>query len=215
MLTVCALALVLLAAVVRNRPVASSKTANLKMKLCRTTGAVKNRRFGWERFSLYSLAAVTRKPIQVDRPNLNPTYQGVFLIGFIQDFKEFAFKGNLIDMAVGIVMGTAVAGVVKSFLDNIITPLIAVVAGVPDLSSMKYPVGGEIEVKNAAGEMVMEQAALKYGTFIAGVIDFAILAFVIFIALKVASSFMKTAEDPEPSDEVKLLTEIRDSLANR
>jgi len=136
-------------------------------------------------------------------------------MGFIQDFKEFAFKGNLIDMAVGIVMGTAVAGVVKSFLDNIITPLIAVIAGVPDLSSMKYPVGGEIEVKNAAGEMVMEQAALKYGTFIAGVIDFAILAFVIFIALKVASSFMKTAEDPEPSDEVKLLTEIRDSLANR
>ena len=136
-------------------------------------------------------------------------------MGFIQDFKEFAFKGNLIDMAVGIVMGTAVAGVVKSFLDNIITPLIAVVAGVPDLSSMKYPVGGEIEVENAAGEMVMEQAALKYGTFIAGVIDFAILAFVIFIALKVASSFMKTAEDPEPSAEVKLLTEIRDSLANR
>ena len=136
-------------------------------------------------------------------------------MGFIQDFKEFAFKGNLIDMAVGIVMGTAVAGVVKSFLDNIITPLIAVVAGVPDLSSMKYPVGGEIEVENAAGEMVMEQAALKYGTFIAGVIDFAILAFVIFIALKVSSSFMKTAEDPEPSDEVKLLTEIRDSLANR
>jgi len=137
-------------------------------------------------------------------------------MGFIQDFKEFAFKGNLIDMAVGIVMGTAVAGVVKSFLDNIITPLIAVVAGVPDLSSMKYPVGGQIETTNAAGEVIMEQAALKYGTFIAGVIDFAILAFVIFIALKVASSFMKTAaDDEEPSDEVKLLTEIRDSLANR
>ena len=61
----------------------------------------------------------------------------------------------------------------------------------------------------------MEQAALKYGTFIQGVMDFAILAFVIFIALKVASSFMKTTEDAEPSDEVKLLTEIRDSLGKR
>ena len=57
-------------------------------------------------------------------------------MGFIQDFKEFAFKGNLIDMAVGIVMGGAVAGIVKSFLENIITPLIAVVAGVPDLSGL-------------------------------------------------------------------------------
>ncbi len=137
-------------------------------------------------------------------------------MGFIQDFKEFAFKGNLIDMAVGIVMGTAVAGIVKSFLDNIITPLIAVVAGVPDMSAMKYPIGGQIETTNAAGETVMEQAALKYGTFLQGVIDFAILAFVIFIALKVASSFMKaSADDAEPSDEVKLLTEIRDSLANK
>ena len=113
-------------------------------------------------------------------------------------------------------MGTAVAGVVKSFLENIITPLIAVIAGVPDMSAMKFPIGEEIEVKNAAGEMVMEQAAIKYGTFIQGAIDFAILAFVIFIALKVASRFMKAAEeDTEPSDEVKLLTEIRDSLANR
>jgi len=113
-------------------------------------------------------------------------------MGFIQDFKEFAFKGNLIDMAVGIVMGTAVAGVVKSFLENIITPLIAVVAGVPDMSSMKHPIGDMIEVTGADGVVKMEQAAIKYGTFLQGVIDFAILAFVIFIALKVASSFMKT-----------------------
>ena len=67
-------------------------------------------------------------------------------MGFIQDFKEFAFKGNLIDMAVGIVMGGAVAGIVKSFLENIITPLIAVVAGVPDLSGLKYKIGEEIEL---------------------------------------------------------------------
>ncbi len=86
-------------------------------------------------------------------------------MGFIQDFKDFAFKGNLIDMAVGLVMGTAVAAMVKSFIDHIIMPLVA------------------------------------------------ILAFVIFIALKIASKWMKSAaDDAPPSDEVILLTEIRDSL---
>ena len=136
-------------------------------------------------------------------------------MGFIQDFKEFAFKGNLIDMAVGIVMGTAVAAMVKSFLENIISPVIAVVAGVPDMSSMKYPLA-QVDVKNDAGELVKETAFINYGTFIQNTIDFTILALVIFIAIKIASSYMdKAEEDEEPSDEVKLLTEIRDSLANR
>ncbi len=133
-------------------------------------------------------------------------------MSFIQDFKKFALKGNLIDMAVGIVMGTAVAAIVKSFLENIISPLIAVVAGVPDMSSMKYPLG-DVEVKNAAGEMVTEQAFLKYGTFLQNTIDFVILALVIFIAIKIASRWMAKADDPQPSVEVKLLTEIRDSLS--
>ena len=143
-------------------------------------------------------------------------------MGFIQDFKDFAFKGNLIDMAVGLVMGTAVGAIVKSFLDNIISPLIAMVAGVPDMSGMKYDVGGGIprldpltgdQVVNAAGEVVMDRSAILYGTFLQNVIDFVILALVIFIALKVASKMMKTAaDDAPPSDEVVLLTEIRDSL---
>lgn len=135
-------------------------------------------------------------------------------MGFIQEFKEFAFKGNLIDMAVGIVMGTAVAAMVKSFLENIISPLIAVVAGVPDMSSMKYPLA-QVDVKNEAGEMVKETAFINYGTFIQNTIDFAILALVVFIAIKIASSYISSAPDEEPSDEVKLLTEIRDSLVNK
>jgi large conductance mechanosensitive channel len=143
-------------------------------------------------------------------------------MSFIEDFKAFAFKGNLIDMAVGIVMGGAVAAIVKSFLDNIITPLIAVIGGVPNMSEMKYPVGQELPklneagdpVLNAAGEPVMEQAAIHYGTFLQNTIDFVILALVIFIALKVASRWMaKAEEDTPPSDEVKLLTEIRDALS--
>ena len=130
-------------------------------------------------------------------------------MSFIQDFKDFAFKGNLIDMAVGIVMGTASAAIVKSFIENIISPLIAVVAGVPDLSGLKVSLGKEIE--NADGKM--EQAAIHYGTFMQNVIDFAILAFVIFVALKVTARWMKKAEaDAPPAADIVLLTEIRDAL---
>ena len=139
-------------------------------------------------------------------------------MGFVKDFKDFAFKGNLIDMAVGIIMGGAVGVIVKSFLDNIITPLIAMVAGVPDLSAMKLEIGDKLPVLDEAGNAVMkdgvavtEQAAIKYGSFIQNVMDFIILAFVIFIALKIASKWMKKAEEDTPiPDDVVLLTEIRD-----
>ncbi|MEM7785710.1 MAG: large conductance mechanosensitive channel protein MscL [Planctomycetota bacterium] len=140
----------------------------------------------------------------------------------MQDFKEFAFKGNLIDMAVGIVMGGAVAAIVKSFLDNIITPLLARIAGVPDMSAWRIPIGGQTPklneageaIKNSAGEEVMVEAAINIGTFVQNTLDFIILAFVIFVALRIASKWMKKAEEEAtPSAEVQLLTEIRDSLA--
>ena len=109
-------------------------------------------------------------------------------------------------------MGTAVAAMVKSFIDHIIMPLVASIVQVGDMSAMKYKLGAE--VKNDAGEMV--QAAIGYGSFIQEVINFTILAFVIFIALKIAAKWMKAAEDDAPpSDEVVLLTEIRDALAKR
>ena len=143
------------------------------------------------------------------------------IMGMINDFKEFALKGNLIDMAVGIVMGGAVAAIVKSFLDNIITPLISMAFKVPDLSSLKYNVGeatpkldeaGE-QIMNKAGEVVTEQAAINYGTFIQNTMDFLILAFVIFIALKIAAGMMKSAEEDAPiPPDIELLTEIRDAL---
>ena len=142
-------------------------------------------------------------------------------MGMINDFKEFALKGNLIDMAVGIVMGGAVAAIVQSFLKNIITPLIAMVVQVPDLSSLKHPIGPETPKLNEAGEQIMnsagvgvtEQAAINYGTFIQNTMDFLILAFVIFIALKIAAGMMKSAEEDAPiPPDIELLTEIRDAL---
>ena len=142
-------------------------------------------------------------------------------MSFIQDFKDFAFKGNLLDMAVGIVMGGAVAAMVQSFLKNIIAPLIALIAGVPDLSAWTIPIGGELPkltdagdpLLNAAGVGVTEPTQIYIGTFVQNVLDFTILALVIFIGLKIAAKWMKAVEeDAPPSDEVVLLTEIRDSL---
>lgn len=135
-------------------------------------------------------------------------------MGFIQDFKDFAFKGNLIDMAVGIIMGTAAAAIVKSFIDNVIAPLIAFIAKVPDMSKLTMKLG-EAEVTKE-GEKVMEPILLNYGSFIQNLIDFTILAFVIFLALKIAARWMKKAEEEKPpSDEIVLLTEIRDALMKK
>ena len=133
-------------------------------------------------------------------------------MGFIQEFKEFAFKGNLIDMAVGFVMGTAAAAITKSFIDKIVAPLIAGIFKVPDMSDLwKIKVG---ETTNEAGEAVA--AEVLVGGFVQNVLDFTILAFVIFVALKVAAKFMKKAEEEAPpADDIVLLTEIRDALVKK
>ena len=129
-------------------------------------------------------------------------------MGFVQDFKDFALKGNLVDMAVGIVIGTATAKLVTSFMDNIISPLIGKLVGAPDLSGIKIPLG---EITKEDGTTV--QGAIEIGQFLGGVVDFLILAFAVFVAIKVMNSFMKKAEETAgPSAEVQLLTEIRDSL---
>lgn len=137
-------------------------------------------------------------------------------MGFIQDFKDFAFKGNLIDMAVGIIMGTAAGAIVKSFIDNIISPMIAAIGGVPDMSGLKLTIGSATKKMVDGKEETIEGAAIMYGSFLQNVIDFTIMAFVIFIALKVASRWMKKAkkEAPTPPD-IQLLTEIRDALAKK
>lgn len=128
-------------------------------------------------------------------------------MGFIQDFKNFAFKGNFVDMAVGIVIGGASAAIVKSFIDNIISPLLGALLKVPDLRGMTLAMG-----ESADGTPIV----LKYGAFIQNFLDFMILAFAVFVAIKVMSSFMKKAEaESKPSAEVQLLTDIRDSLAKR
>ncbi len=132
-----------------------------------------------------------------------------------QEFKDFAFKGNVIDMAVGVVVGGAFSKIVTSLVGDIITPLIGLITGGTDLKNLKY-------VFTPATENVAE-SALNYGMFIQNIIDFFIIAFSIFMFVKIISIARKKFERKEEIiEEVKeelkgptteeLLSEIRDIL---
>lgn len=130
----------------------------------------------------------------------------------MKEFKEFAIKGNVVDMAVGIIIGAAFGKIVSSLVGDVIMPPIGVLLGGVDFSSLS------IIVKEAAGEA--PAVAINYGKFIQTMIDFTIIAFAIFMALKTINSFKKKEEEapkapPKLSNEEVLLTEIRDLLKER
>ncbi len=120
-------------------------------------------------------------------------------MGMIQEFKEFAMKGSLIDMAVGIIIGAAVGKMVSTLVENVLMPLIGILMGGVDFSSLSVKVG---------------EAAIGYGAFIQAMIDFIIVAFVIFMILKMINKMKAEQveeETPTPED-IQLLSEIRDLL---
>ena len=124
--------------------------------------------------------------------------------GFAAEFKAFAMKGNVIDLAVAVVIGAAFGKIVSSLVTNIITPIIGLIMGGIDFSALAYTIG---------------EAEITYGVFIQSIIDFTIVALVIFLVVKAINSFKKKEEAKpeaekvvEPSEEVKILREIRDSL---
>jgi large conductance mechanosensitive channel len=131
------------------------------------------------------------------------------------EFKEFAMKGNLVDMAVGFVMGAAFAAVVTAFIQGIFMPLISPILGGIDLAAWKYTVSpAEIDT---AGVVVKEAVFADIGAFVTALISFIIVAFVMFMIIKGMNNAMKEEEVPEeepatPANEV-LLAEIRDLLA--
>ena len=134
-------------------------------------------------------------------------------MSFIKDFKEFALKGNVVDMAVGVIIGGAFGKIVTSVVNNIIMPPIGVITGGVDFTDLK------LIIKEAEGEA--EAVTLNYGQFIHDIVDFLIVAFCIFLMVKgIAALNRKKVEEeaaapapaPEPSAEEKLLTEIRDLL---
>lgn len=139
--------------------------------------------------------------------------------GLLTEFKEFAMKGNVIDMAVGVVIGGAFGKIVTSLVNDIIMPLISVVTGNIDFSNLQY-VHSYVNAAGAKAEIIV-----KYGTFMNTIIDFLIVAFCIFMMIKLMSTakkkFEKEEQDAKEAEEVKvdenieLLKEIRDLLKNK
>ncbi|GGB70319.1 MULTISPECIES: large conductance mechanosensitive channel protein MscL [Henriciella] len=134
-----------------------------------------------------------------------------------KEFKEFAMKGNLVDMAVGFVMGGAFATVVTAFIQGVFLPVLAPIMGGVDLSAIKYTIVPAV-VEN--GEVVKEAAIIELGNFIAALISFIIVAFVMFLIIKGMNRMMAKeeeapAEPPAPPRQEVLLEEIRNLLAKQ
>jgi len=135
----------------------------------------------------------------------------------LKEFKEFAMKGNLVDMAVGFVMGGAFATVVTAFIQGVFLPILSPIMGGIDLSNLKVTVQ-EAVVEN--GEVVKEAAVADFGGFIAAIISFLIVAFVMFLIIKGMNNMKKKeeeapAEPPAPPRQEVLLEEIRNLLAKQ
>lgn len=140
-------------------------------------------------------------------------------MSFIKDFKEFAMKGNIIDMAVGVIIGGAFGKIVSSLVNDIIMPVVSTMTGGDNLSKMKYIITKGQEA-TAEGQAAIEEVAINYGMFIQNIVDFLIIALSIFVALKVIMKFKRKeaeapAAPPAPTKEEILLTEIRDLLKEK
>ena len=139
-------------------------------------------------------------------------------MGLLKEFKEFAVKGNLVDIAVGFVMGATFTKIVTSFVDGMVMPLVGMITGGVDFSDKVMVLKqASAEVKDAAGNVVTAASPaidLKYGAFITNVIEFVVVAFVIFMVIKAINKLKQEAPaaDPAPSSTDLLLTEIRDAL---
>lgn len=140
-------------------------------------------------------------------------------MSFIKDFKDFAMKGNVIDMAVGVIIGAAFGKIVSSLVDDVIMPLVGVATGGINFTDYKWVI--QPEVKDAAGEVITPLVSLNWGTWIQTVVNFLIVAFCIFVMIRFMQR-MRRKQEVEveaaaevPSKEEELLTEIRDLLKEK
>ena len=136
-------------------------------------------------------------------------------MGLVKEFKEFISRGNVVDMAVGVIIGAAFGKIVSSVVNDIVMPPIGVVLGGVNFASLKFI------LKNASTDpagKVIEAVSINYGNFIQTGIDFVIIAAAIFLFVKVFNSMKRKEVEPPPApptNEEKLLTEIRDLLAKK
>ena len=131
----------------------------------------------------------------------------------LKEFKSFISKGNVLDMAVGLIMATYFGAIVKSFVNDVLMPPIGQVIGGVDFEELKLAIG-----ENVADDGTVTEVFINYGTFINTIITFIIVAFAVFMVVKAYNNIQKKEEEapaapPAPSKEETLLTEIRDLLA--
>jgi large conductance mechanosensitive channel len=137
----------------------------------------------------------------------------------LKEFKEFAFKGNVLDLAVGVIIAGAFGLIVSSLVDDIIMPVVGAITGGVDFSNLFAPLAAGVTATTLAA--AKEQGAvLAYGSFLTAVVNFLIIAFILFMVVRAANS-MKKKEDAAPAApaappaDVQLLTEIRDLLKKK
>lgn len=132
--------------------------------------------------------------------------------GLIAEFKEFISRGNVIDLAVGVIIGSAFTAIVNSLVEDIIMPIVGLITGGINFTYLKF-------VFRPASEGV-EESAIYYGNFIQNVVNFLIVALVVFLVVKTVNNFYNKQEEEaeapeEPSEDILLLREIRDSLKDK
>jgi large conductance mechanosensitive channel len=129
-----------------------------------------------------------------------PVYLGRLMKAFLEEFKAFAVRGNVIDLAIAVVIGGAFGKIVSSLVDNIFMPVIGIVLGGVDFTKYTFTLG---------------DVSITYGAFIQAVIDFVVIAFVIFLVIRALRRFEKKKEEVAPAgapEEILLLREIRDAM---
>lgn len=135
---------------------------------------------------------------------------------FLTEFKEFAMKGNVVDMAVGVIIGGAFGKIVTSLVNDVIMPVVAIATGGVNFTDHKIIL--KAAETGADGTVINPEVALTWGVFIQSIVDFLIIAFCIFVAIRFMNKLKKKSEEapapvpPPPSKEEVLLTEIRDLL---
>ena len=144
-------------------------------------------------------------------------------MGFVKEFKEFAMKGNVMDMAVGVIIGGAFGKIVSSLVDDVLMPVVGKVVGNADFTGLFINLTNDVKYESLAQAKEAGISVLAYGQFIQNIVDFLIVAFSIFLMIKGINNLTRKKEEapapapepPAPSAEEKLLTEIRDLLKNK
>ena len=133
-------------------------------------------------------------------------------MGLLSEFKEFAMKGNVVDLAIGVIIGTAFGKIVSSLVNGVIMPIVGNIVGGVNFGDLAYTLAPA--VLGTDGKETTPAVLIAYGAFIQTIVDFAIIAFVLFIVIKIMNRLKKAEEaaPPPPADDIVLLTEIRDLL---